>query len=367
MNNYNLCEKKSGWHVCYRDYEGKKHQKLLKNCRTKEEAEKAAAKLSIWDEDQYLIKNIAGDMYLPGSHHLKRLTMLGKKFAAETLYQKRYQIEIMLKQFGECDIRKLKVRDVELFFMNDDVHSGSWKNNVLDTFATVYDETIWKCSSQVQKPHFQRFARNTKKADVFTMDELKRILNPSVWKDYADFLAFYIIASCGLRVGELRAVRVSQIFWNEKILLVNGFCKNDGFRTNYNKKGSEENKKIRVVPLSDKLILMLRNYIVENNRKFDDFLFYNHTGEKPVSKEHLWRQFKRVLKETGVYDPERRLIPHSLRFTYVTFMRTFLESEQVRRIAGHATMDMTDYYTRFSLQNEIIGIKDSFSAVNTLF
>ena len=78
MNNYNLCEKKSGWHVCYRDYEGKKHQKLLKNCRTKEEAEKAAAKLSIWDEDQYLIKNIAGDMYLPGSHHLKRLTMLGK-------------------------------------------------------------------------------------------------------------------------------------------------------------------------------------------------------------------------------------------------------------------------------------------------
>ena len=24
MNSYNLCEKKSAWYVCYRDYEGKK-------------------------------------------------------------------------------------------------------------------------------------------------------------------------------------------------------------------------------------------------------------------------------------------------------------------------------------------------------
>lgn len=201
----------------------------------------------------------------------------------------------------------------------------------------------------------------------FLLQELDIILNPEVWKMYDDFLAFYIIAACGLRIGEARALRISQIFWTEKVLLINGFCKEDGLRTDYNKKGSEENKKIRVAPLSDKLLAMLKNYIEMNHRQENDFLFYNDTGTKPVTKEHLERQLRHVLKRTGIYNPMRKLVPHSFRFTYVTYMRSLLEGEQVRLIVGHSDMDMTNYYTRFSLQNEIRGIKDSFSAVNKIF
>lgn len=367
MIDYTLSKKSFKWYLHYRDYEGKKHQKLLKNCKTKKEAEACALKFSVLEDDQYLIRNITKDMYIPGSQHLTRLTTLGKKFADETLYQKRLQIEFMVKQFGDWDIRKLKVRDVELFLMQDELHSGAWKNNIIDTFATVYDETIWKCDTQVKRPRFQRFSRNSRKSDIFTMQELDIILKPDVWKSYDDFLAFYLIAACGLRIGELRAIRVSQIFWTEKVLLINGFCKQDGFRTDYNKKGSEEDKKIRLAPLSDKLLVMLKNYIEENHRQENDFLFYNDIDSKPVSKEHLYNQLRGILKRTKIYNPDRKLVPHSFRFTYVTYMRSLLESEQVRLIVGHSTMSMTDYYTRFSLQNEIRGIKDSFSAVNKIF
>lgn len=367
MINYTLSKKSLKWYIHYCDYEGKKHQKLLKNCKTAEEAKKCALKFSVLEDDQYLIKNISKDMYIPGGQHLERLAMLGKTFADETVCQKRMQIEIIIRQFGDFDIRNLKVRDVELFLMKDKTHSGSWKNNIIDTFSTVYDETIWKCDVQVKRPHFQRFSRNSRKADIFTMQELDIILNPEVWKMYDDFLAFYIIAACGLRIGEARALRVSQIFWTEKVLLINGFCKEDGLRTDYNKKGSEENKKIRVAPLSDKLLAMLKNYIEMNHRQENDFLFYNDTGTKPVTKEHLESQLRHVLKRTGIYNPMRKLVPHSFRFTYVTYMRSLLEGEQVRLIVGHSDMDMTNYYTRFSLHNEIRGIKDSFSAVNKIF
>ena len=112
---------------------------------------------------------------------------------------------------------------------------------------------------------------------------------------------------------------------------------------------------------------MLKNYIEENHRQENDFLFYNDIDSKPVSKEHLYNQLRGVLKRTKIYNPDRKLVPHSFRFTYVTYMRSLLESEQVRLIVGHSTMSMTDYYTRFSLQNEIRGIKDSFSAVNKIF
>lgn len=366
MKTYKVFEKNSRWYVSFCDFSNKKHQRLLKNCKNEKEAKICASKMDFMKDEEYLIKNLAKDMYLPGSEHLKRLTDFGKKFAPETLYQKRYQLEVMVRQFGECDIRNLKVRDIELFLMKDK-HSGSWKNNVIDTFVTIYEETKWKCDNQVKKPQIHRFARNTKKADVFTVDELKILLTPTTWKKYSDFLAFYMIAACGLRNGELRGIKVSRIYWDNRVLLIDGFCKENGFRTNYNKKGSEEDRKIRIAPISDKLLVMLKNYIIETGKTADDYLFYNRTGTKPIEKEYLCNEFKRVLKKTGIYDGIRKLTPHSLRFTFVTFMRSVLEAEQVQHIVGHSTLDMTDYYTRFSFQNEIRGIQDSFSAVNKLF
>ena len=64
MINYTLSKKSLKWYIHYCDYEGKKHQKLLKNCKTAEEAKKCALKFSVLEDDQYLIKNISKDMLI---------------------------------------------------------------------------------------------------------------------------------------------------------------------------------------------------------------------------------------------------------------------------------------------------------------
>lgn len=48
-------------------------------------------------------------------------------------------------------------------------------------------------------------------------------------------------------------------------------------------------------------------------------------------------------------------------------MRSLVDIEQVRKIAGHSSAEMTDYYTRFSLDYGIKGISGSFEAANRLY
>lgn len=355
----------SKWFYVYKDSLQKKHKRVCKNCSTKEQAEAYISKLDF--VNQYLIKNIAKDMYLPESEHLNRLRSFGKNISHKTRIQKRQIIELIIKQWGEYSIKKLRVADIEKYLLdNHQHHSGSWKNFYLETFGNIYDETIWKCEFPVSKPCFQKFARNSKKCDVFTTEELNKIFQVELWDNYQDYLVFYLAATCGLRLGEARALKVNQINLKNQYLIVNGFCKNDGFRTDYNKTGNEEDKKHRVVPLPDEALIKVANYIAMNKLDSDDFLF-SHLG-KPITQDHLYKTFIKKVKLLKL-NPlgNRKLVPHSLRFTYVTRMRRNLPAEDVRELVGHSSLKMTEYYTRPSLPELQYLIDKTKDASNNLF
>ena len=163
--------------------------------------------------------------------------------------QKRQIIEEINKQFGNWQINKIQARDIESFLIMDS-HSGSWKNFYMETFNQICDETKWLCHEPVNRFQFTKFARNSKKADVFTNSEITRLFSKRDWIFYRDYLLFLTMYCCGLRIGEVRALQVEQILENQ-FLLINGFCKYDGTKTNYNKTGSEEHPKLRACPIPD--------------------------------------------------------------------------------------------------------------------
>ena len=317
-------------------------------------------------KSEYLISRIAEDMFVPGSKHMERLFQFGKRLCDETIYQKRLFIEIIIENFGNQNLDELKIKDVELFLLNDKKHYGSWKNNFLDTFSCLYDETVWKCTKPITRPSFQRFSRNSRKPDIFTIEELGRFFSPVFWDNRRNYLLFLTMACCGLRIGEARALQVSQILWDKNVILVNGFCKRDGRKTNYNKKGSADNQKFRVVPMPDMLLKSLREYVMQNELKGDSFVFMDEFLN-PVKQDHLDGYFKKICKLSGINTSGRKLIPHSLRFTYITRMRRNLSVEQVQKIAGHSSVEMTEYYTRSSLNDMIEGLKAISPVVNTMF
>ena len=137
---------KKRWMCSYENSTGK-HKRICHGCETEEEALEFLYRISQKD-NQFLIKNIAKDMYLPDGDHLKRLEQYGKKLCLKTIKQKRQVIELIVKEYGNVKI------------------DNSWKNQYIETFNAIYDETAWKCDTPVRKPGFRRFIRHSKKADI---------------------------------------------------------------------------------------------------------------------------------------------------------------------------------------------------------
>lgn len=64
---------------------------------------------------------------------------------------------------------------------------------------------------------------------------------------------------------------------------------------------------------------------------------------------------------------KRILTPHSLRYTHITRMRRDVAGETVQKIAGHTSMEMTDYYTRAEIPEMVAAIKPAAEAASKLF
>ena len=106
-------------------------------------------------------------------------------------------------------------------------------------------------------------------------------------------------------------------------------------------------------------------YIAEKNLGSDDYVFQRY--DKPIRKWLAEEWFKKILLKSGINIKNRILTPHSLRYTYITRMRRDVAGETVQKIAGHTSMEMTDYYTRAEIPELVAAIKPAAEAANKLF
>jgi integrase len=63
----------------------------------------------------------------------------------------------------------------------------------------------------------------------------------------------------------------------------------------------------------------------------------------------------------------RKLVPHSLRYTYVSRMRRELSAETLQKMTGHNSIEMVDYYTRPILDGFLAALPGAEQATEKLF
>ncbi|MBR4323214.1 site-specific integrase [Treponema sp.] len=355
------------WYYSYIDPEsGIKKQKVIPECKSRAEAYAFISTLPDLDRKTVLIKDIAKDMFIPGSSHVERLSEHGRKLTFETLQRHRGLLDKIVSAFGEMELKDLTPAIVDNHLRSLENRSGGWKNSFLETLSYIYKEAPFCGCEGLIKPNFMRFSRNTKKADIFTTEELNRFFDKELWENSRDHLIFLCIASFGLRLGEARALQLRQFIFDKNAVVIDGFCKRNGERTNYNKKGSNEDKKWRVAVAPDTTMQLVYNYSFLNQIQADEFVFVKE-GKLPVRNEYLEDVFERQLTKAGIEKNGRKLVPHSLRFTYVTRMRRDLPAEIVQKIVGHTSIEMTEYYTRAAIPEMVAAIQNAIPAVNGLF
>jgi integrase len=378
------------WYYYYLDGDKKQVQKACKGCKTRKEAEYYIRALPgpSAPAGRVRIEDIARDMFLDGSAHMNRRIQLGRKPDLHTQLEARHYIRLIIEKWGRMTLAELNPADVtkHLFAVN---RSGSWKNRYTCIFGEIYAESQWY-GCRAERPRFQRFAKNTRKADIFTTGELDRLFVPANFPSHEFYVFFLLCVSGGLRLGEIRAVRPKQFVFERKALIVDGFCKRNGERTNYNKTGSPANPRFRIVLLPDITLEKMKAHIEGNGIADNDFCF--KADGLPVRQSLAESVFATALiksgiavsrsafKKTAAYKlggtvtksniiPDgRRLVVHSLRYTYVTRMRRELPAEIVMKMVGHTAERQTDYYTdRRSVDEALAAIEDAAGAAERFF
>jgi integrase len=233
-----------------------------------------------------LVKDIARDMFIPGSAHVFRRQQLNKSGSIETLTANRVFMGHITTMWGNRMLRTLELDEVMHFLFSKTDRSASWKNQYISALNEIYQEAQFM-GCKIYKPNFPSIGKIENKADIFTQTELERLFVKENFTHDFFFLFFLCSLSGGLRLGETRGMRAKQIIFEKDAVIVDGFLKGNGKRTVYNKKGSPEHPKLRVVLYPVYTLNLLRAHIKKNAIGPEDYVF-TYNGH-PVAKQNAFR------------------------------------------------------------------------------
>ena len=135
---------------------------------------------------------------------------------------------------------------------------------------------------------------------------------------------------CGLRVSELVALKISDLFFDENFIKVTG-------------KGDKQ----RFVPISDinkKYIEIYRKEIrVHQNiqKGFEDILFLNRRG-KQLTRAMIFTIIKSLAEKIGL---QKRISPHTFRHSFAThLLQNGADLRAIQQMLGHESITTTEIY-----------------------
>ncbi len=147
--------------------------------------------------------------------------------------------------------------------------------------------------------------------------------------DLCDHAVLELAYASGLRLAELRTVRLEQLHLEAGFLSVIG-------------KGSKE----RVVPMGRRAVAALQRYLVVRPQLVKPkspgtvFLTRRGTAFAPVT---LWLRIRKWVERRGI---TRRVTPHMLRHSFAThLMEHGADLRVIQELLGHASISTTEIYT----------------------
>lgn len=212
--------------------------------------------------------------------------------------------------------------------------SFSYQNQVVNGSKLFFREII-KTSFSVEK--FERPRREHKLPNVLSKEEVAKILQALPNKKHATMLS--LIYACGLRRNELINLKPLNVDSKRHLLIV------------LNAKGYKD----RIIPISDKVIGMLRNYYKEFQPKV--WLFEGQNAGEKYSETSLQKVLKQALKTSNINKP---VTLHWLRHSYAThLLESGVDLRYIQELLGHKSSKTTEIYTHVS-EKSLQKIKSPF-------
>lgn len=212
--------------------------------------------------------------------------------------------------------------------------SASYQNQIVNAIK-LYFSLLKETKIKVEKIHRPKRAKVL--PNVLGKEEVKAILEAH--SNIKHRMMLSMIYSCGLRCGELLALKPVHIDSKRNIVLLQ------------NAKG----KKDRIAPLSPKILEMLREYYKLHRPK--TYLFEGQTAGNPYDSRSLQLVLKQALKKAQITKP---VTLHWLRHSYAThLLESGTDLRYIQELLGHSSSKTTEIYTHVSTKS-IQQIKSPF-------
>ena len=193
----------------------------------------------------------------------------------------------------------------------------------------------------IQAPAFGRHL-----PDVLALEEIDSLINAidlSAVEGQRNRAIIETMYSCGLRVSELCALRLSDLYLEDEFIRVLG-------------KGGKQ----RLVPVSSRAIAEIRSYIAERGAVnirtgYEDTLFLSYRRGKPLSRITVFHIVKELVESVGI---NKNVSPHTFRHSFAThLLEGGANLRAIQSMLGHESISTTEIYThidRTRLRQEII-------------
>lgn len=184
--------------------------------------------------------------------------------------------------------------------------------------------------------------------DTLSVEEIDAMLDTfdmRTAKGCRDSAIVEVLYSCGLRVSELTALTIDNLFFGEGYIRIIG-------------KGDKQ----RLVPIGsvarDKIQLYMEYR--KPHKPSETTLFLNNRG-KPLTRIMIFNIIKQAALLAGI---DKQISPHTLRHSYAThLLEGGANIRQVQELLGHESIVTTEIYTHLDRKHLTMVVEDSFTNI----
>lgn len=263
--------------------------------------------------------------------------MQQKRYSANTIKSYRDAVQTFLVYFREKEVDELTHHDVVAFNSNyilANGYSSSFQNQIVNGLKLFFTYTRGR---RFETEKVERPLRAHRLPNVLSKQEVAAILGILANTKHRTMLS--LIYACGLRRSELLNLKPEHVDSKRHLLLI------------LNSKG----KKDRVVPISDKVIEMLRAYYKAYKPKV--WLFEGQNAGAKYSEKSIQSVLKQALENARISKP---VTLHWLRHSYAThLLESGTDLRYIQELLGHKSSKTTEIYTHVT-EKSIQKIKSPF-------
>lgn len=260
----------------------------------------------------------------------------------------------ILPALGRTPLAEITPVLVERFIAGID-RAGGTRNHILASLRIVLRDARRQGLIQHNPvDDVDPIATGYRHRDALSLEELRALFPVGqeelvrIWGGLRNAAAYMLMATAGMRVGEVCALAWGAIRWEIPAVLILRAVKAEG------EIGLPKNGKPRSALLPSRTVEVLRLWKGATATPGDGaYVFPSRKGEylRPDTLGALWEA---SAARAGIVTAGRYLGAHSLRHTYETRLRGLLPDEALRYMLGHQSMAMTERYDQATPEERVM-------------